>query len=112
VFTTIICIYNWSILQKLRDIKREVALGPDATYNFIAVRALLLVSDGQKSFLQFGTKNAVLTMHQADLLNVNLLIFECCLLIIVNRHFWKKRVYGKKDKDYISKSGLSYMSLD
>jgi len=112
VFTTIICIYNWSILQKLRDIKREVALGPDATYKFIAVRALLLVSDGQKSFLQFGTKNAVLTMHQADLLNVNLLIFECCLVIIVNRHFWKKRVYGKKDKDYISKSGLSYMSLD
>jgi len=111
VFTTIVCIYNWSILQKLKDIKRPEALGNDATFKFIAVRALLLASDGQKSVLQMGIKAGILTMNQSELLNVNLLIFECCLVILVNRYFWQSRIYSKSEVYNKSVDGWEYKPI-
>lgn len=99
VFTAMLCIYNWTIVQRLQDIKRPEALGPRATFKFIAVRGLLLVGDGQKVILHglVGKHLLHLSGPQADLLHSILLLFECGFVVAWNFWMWSDRVMSRKE---------------
>lgn len=99
VFTAMLCIYNWTIIQRLQDIKRKEALGHNATLKFIGVRALLLVGDGQTFLLHgiVGKRWLHLSDSQADLLHSVLLIPECFLVVLWNWRMWSGRVKGRKE---------------
>jgi len=94
ISSTILCIYNWTVIQTLEDIKSEHAFGPRATFKFIAVRGLLLIGDAQANVLRYvATKSWInFTAHQADLLHVILLMIECLAVVLWNLAMWRRPV--------------------
>lgn len=90
VFTAVLCVYNWGIIQKLQDIKRDDAFGKSATLKFMGVRLLLLLGDMQKAALQghVGKVLLGLSAYQGDLLHAILLLFECALVVAWNMLMW------------------------
>eukprot|EP00413_Alexandrium_margalefii_P042573 CAMPEP_0204603884 /NCGR_PEP_ID=MMETSP0661-20131031/57522_1 /ASSEMBLY_ACC=CAM_ASM_000606 /TAXON_ID=109239 /ORGANISM="Alexandrium margalefi, Strain AMGDE01CS-322" /LENGTH=447 /DNA_ID=CAMNT_0051614993 /DNA_START=238 /DNA_END=1581 /DNA_ORIENTATION=+ len=109
VFSAILCIYNWSIIQRIQDLKRPEALGRNATLKFIAVRLLLLIGDGQQGVLQgsVGRQWMHLSEPQGELLHVILLILECALVVAWNRLMWKDRVVHPIERVRRIQSGAS-----
>jgi len=100
VFTTLLCIYNWTIIQRLPDIKRKEALGPRATLKFIAVRLLLLVGDGQRAVLtgMVGKRWLHLTQSKADLLHTSLLLCESFVVVLWNLYMWSDSVMSEDER--------------
>jgi len=113
VFAAMLCIYNWTIIQRLQDIKRKEALGPNATLKFIAVRGLLLVGDGQKLALHgsLGKQWLHLSDPQADLVHSILLLFECLLVVAWNVQMWSGRVMGRKELRRGDRTGVLARSV-
>jgi len=86
-FTAALCVYNWVNILRIREIMHPRALGPKATMRFVAVRILLLLVDGQKSFLAMLSNQ-----HRMHLYHVVLLVFECLGVAVWNFFAWYERV--------------------
>lgn len=99
VFTAVLCIYNWGVIQSLDDLKRPEALGKNATCKFIGVRFLLLIGDGQKGILALVAKKwpDLLSREQGELLHALLLAAECLLVVGWNYFQWPRPVRFVED---------------
>jgi len=90
VFTAVLCIWNWSIISQMKTLKAKGALGRKASLKFIGVRFLILVSDGDKSFMHF-LSNDLKWIEERDelLLHVCVLSCTCFLVAVWNLLVWK-----------------------
>eukprot|EP00929_Paragymnodinium_shiwhaense_P112020 TRINITY_DN80271_c0_g1_i1.p1 TRINITY_DN80271_c0_g1~~TRINITY_DN80271_c0_g1_i1.p1 ORF type:complete len:604 (-),score=134.47 TRINITY_DN80271_c0_g1_i1:107-1918(-) len=93
VTATALCVINMAVILRLERVKDPRALGANANLKFLAARALLLVGDGQKSALHTASvvSKGRFSIHQADLLHVCLLSFECLAIVTWNLFAWSKR---------------------
>eukprot|EP00928_Gymnodinium_smaydae_P035887 TRINITY_DN25167_c0_g1_i1.p1 TRINITY_DN25167_c0_g1~~TRINITY_DN25167_c0_g1_i1.p1 ORF type:complete len:831 (+),score=183.70 TRINITY_DN25167_c0_g1_i1:1735-4227(+) len=87
-----LCIVNMIVVLRIPDLKSPQAFGINANIKFIACRGLLIVSDGQANFLTALTKKTSLTIYQAKLTHVSLLMVECFAVVLFNSIMWKQTV--------------------
>lgn len=88
MFTSLLCIYNMFIVLQIKEVKHF--LGPRATAKFLWARVLLLAVDVQHSILKYASDetNGFFSIHQAHLLQVILLLFECLGVAVWNFFTW------------------------
>jgi len=107
-FSMILCIVNMFVVLQMKELKATTAFGPRASLKFIACRVLLILVDAQPQALHMLTPDGhigsqfsglALSIYQAKLLNVCLLIVECCLLILFNSIFWTSSVRRRIRKE-------------
>jgi len=122
LFATILSVINMMLLGKIKTVQKVL---PNANNKFNATRALLIIGQGQLTFLRaLITKSATSTspvlhaiqnfkfhgeqpfqnlhwdfgIHQARLLHSSLLCFECLIVAVVNCKVWAESPQPSEDE--------------